>query len=82
MLSCAGFRLAKAESIKHTQYFDTPRRALDSFRNVGGKNALSGRKKGMTGKKTFAQFLENLEKRRSERGIPLTYEILSFLADK
>jgi len=82
MLMEAGFKICHKETFAHHLYFENPRAAINSIRNVGGKNALSERQKGMTGKNLFNQFINNLAKTRTEKGIPITYEVLYFSAAK
>lgn len=65
-----------------TLHFTTPREALDSVRRVGAKNALTRKRKSLTGKKMFSRFLNELEKLREPGGIPLTYELIYFKAVK
>ena len=82
IFSGSGFQLRQFETVNYSIYFDSPLEAVNSFRNVGGKNALSQRRKGLTGKNLFTHFLRNLENRRAPKGIPITYEVFIFLLNK
>jgi malonyl-CoA O-methyltransferase len=65
-----------------TQYYPTAMEALNSIRMAGVKNSLNARKKSLTGRKIFLKFVDELEKQREPQGIPLTYEIFFFKANK
>jgi len=82
MFTGPGFRLLQSETVSYAVYFDSPLQAVKSFRNVGGKNALTQRRKGLTGKNLFARFLRNLGNNRVRKGVPITYEIFIFLLEK
>ncbi|MGV7222064.1 MAG: malonyl-ACP O-methyltransferase BioC [Nitrospinales bacterium] len=65
-----------------TQYYPTAMEALNSIRMAGVKNSLNARKKSLTGRKIFFKFVDDLENQRESKGIPLTYEIIFFQANK
>ena len=65
-----------------TQYYPTAMVALNSIRMAGVKNSLNAGRKSLTGRKLFSQFVNELEKLKEPKGIPLTYEIILLKARK
>gem|GEM_PF-5641441 len=58
------------------RWFDSPRLAIQSLRDVGANRVTSGAKQGLTGKSRFAAMLKAYESLRTEQGIPMTYQLL------
>lgn len=58
------------------RWFDSPRAALQSLRDVGANRVTAGAKRGLTGKSRFAAMLKAYEAMRQDQGIPMTYQVL------
>lgn len=63
-----------------TLYYRSPTELIEELRGVGVGNTHTDRLQGLTGRKTWQRFMDGLESQRTERGIPLTYEVVYGLA--
>jgi len=71
----AGFEVS-IEQQPFIRWFEHPRDALMSLKQVGANKVMEGGAPGLTGVGRYRKMLANYEKRRQKQGIPLTYELM------
>lgn len=69
------------EQREFVRWFESPREALRSLKGVGANKVTSGARPGLTGKSQFLAMLQAYERRRSENGIPMTYQVMRLTVD-
>ncbi len=58
------------------RWFESPRAAIQSLRNVGANRVTAGARQGLTGKSQYKAMLRAYESQRQEQGIAMTYQVL------
>ncbi|MCL5260643.1 MAG: malonyl-ACP O-methyltransferase BioC [Gammaproteobacteria bacterium] len=66
----------------HTRFFPTCHTLLQELKLSGVHNLHDNRKRGLLGKNSFKQFINNYEQYRCSKGLPLTYQIYYITAGK
>lgn len=66
----------------HVLHYASVRECLESVRGIGANVVMAQRRSGLMGKTAWRAFVANYESRREERGVPLTYRVLSIRARK
>ncbi|MFT6221409.1 MAG: malonyl-CoA O-methyltransferase [Candidatus Endobugula sp.] len=64
------------------QYFDTVIAALRSLKDIGANVVTAEHRQGLTGKQRFAEFVRAYETYRTPKGIPVSYEVDSWIIQK
>ncbi|MEK6550362.1 MAG: malonyl-ACP O-methyltransferase BioC [Pseudomonadota bacterium] len=76
LLVHAGFAEPVLDVERLTLTYPSVRAALLDLKRIGAHNAMSGRRRGLTGKHRFAAFTANYEAMRREGRLPATYEVV------
>ncbi len=72
----AGFQEPVLDVERFTLTYPHPVALMRELRALGAVNAISGRKRGLTGRKTWESLLEQYEKLRTDGRIPATFEVV------
>jgi len=84
----AGLRLVAHERLPLVRHHPSLRSLLNEVRDIGANQlgAVSGaadaRRRGLMGKQGWARFERAYEAARTEQGLPLTYDLMLFYAEK
>ena len=76
MLVHSGFADPVMDMEMLTLTYDDVRDVLRDLKSIGAHNATAGRGQGLMGKKTWARFVENYERMRSNGKLPATFEVI------
>ena len=64
------------------QYFDSVIAAVKSLKDIGANVVTAEHRQGLTGKQRFAEFVRTYEAYRAPKGIPVSYEVDSWIIQK
>jgi malonyl-CoA O-methyltransferase len=75
----AGFSVVHRDKTNTTAYFDSVASALRSLKEIGANVVKGEHRQGLTGKQRFVDFVDTYEVYRTAEGIPVSYEIDSWI---
>jgi malonyl-CoA O-methyltransferase len=81
-LAQAGFADIDAQVEPGVAHYKDVKSLLAAIRAIGATRIGQGSRKGLMGKSAWKKLVDNLEARRTPRGIPLTYQVLLCYAKK
>lgn len=81
-LQAAGFNNISVQSEDIVRYYQTPKELMLELKGMGAHNINKGRKPGLTGVRGFKSMLDVYESRRTDKGIPATFQALYAYANK
>tara|TARA_R110002095_G_scaffold176331_4_gene153760 strand:- start:292 stop:1101 length:810 start_codon:yes stop_codon:yes gene_type:complete len=81
-LQKAGFKDISLQSEDIVRYYQTPKDLMLELKGMGAHNINKGRKPGLTGVHGFKSMLDMYESRRTDKGIPATFQALYAYANK
>ncbi len=76
--SCAGtgWQTVALEQRAHTVYFNDVRALMHSLKAIGAQNRNEGRPDGLSGRRRLLALADAYEDFRTDRGLPLTYQVV------
>lgn len=80
LASQAGFAACTVHRHTEIAYFDTLRELLRSVKTVGANQLGADRRTGLLSRQSFARAEAAYESRRTDRGLPLTYDVIELHA--
>jgi len=78
----SGFSVQQLSLQTEFDYYDTVRGLTDSLKRIGAHNITSGRSKTLTSPGTIKKFKQQLERYRTEEGLPASYQVFTCLLQK
>lgn len=78
----SGLAICWQERLRLRRYFHSFSDIRAHLRGLGASNVEASRRKGLTTKGQLAKLLNALEEKRDEQGLPVTWEVLMFKAEK
>ena len=66
----------------HIAHFNTAKEALRSLKDIGANTVMGKHRQSLTGKQRFNHFLAAYEQYRTNKGLPITYEIDGWILQK
>ena len=72
----AGFAEPVLDVERHTLTYADARELMRDLKRIGAHNAMAGRARGLTGRRTLGRMLEAYERYRHEGRLPATYEVV------
>jgi malonyl-CoA O-methyltransferase len=77
-----GFEVIHHQQATAVQYFNSVISALRSLKDIGANVVTDEHRQGLTGKQRFADFVRAYETYRTPKGIPVSYEVDSWIVHK